>query len=337
MRPRPPLPRLLRFGLQYLAGWELSGVGLNLTRRCNLRCAYCKAMDNSPERRARELSPAHWRQIIDRLADHRRAHFIFTGGEPLLYRGVFELIDHAARRALTSLITNATLLDEAAFARLENLDFLTFSCDTLGRTAGGHPKDPRPHLARIAAGCRAARITPSAIVTVTAQNLDEVEPLVHLLHQQRVSALISLIHSGEGGFDFRPHAPELTFADEESRRRLGDLGRRLVALKREGVSVAESDHFLLNMERHARGDYRLRCPAADPFLTVDIDGRIKACHDTPASEQNALTFTDYPTMLRAVRATVPEGCTCYYDCYVEGKNSRAQNLGRLLRRFARGR
>lgn len=330
--PRMAPLRLARFGAMYLSGWELRGVGLNLTRRCNLTCRYCRIVDNSPERRRKELTPEQWLQIIDRLVSHRRAHFIFTGGEPLLYDGVFRLVDHASGRALTSMITNATLLDQACFDRLDNLDFLTFSFDTLDAGRSSLPKDPSARLGLIAEQCRRQRITPSAIVVVSAKNYTEVEDIVRLLDAHGISALLSMIHSGGGEWDFRHHAPDLEFSTEEDLRGLEALQRRLLEMKRAGVRIAESDTYLSNMAAFARGTFRIRCPAAQPFLTVDLDGRIKACHDTPASALNALTFTDYDAMLRQVRSTVHAGCNCYYDCYVEGQASRLRDAVRVLRR-----
>jgi len=278
-------------------------------------------------------------RIVDRFVAHGRLHFIFTGGEPLLYDGLDRVLRHTSQSALTSLITNATLLDEDAFGRLQDLDYLTFSWDTLGHASDapeGLTKNPAAHLPLIVEQCRRYAITPSAIVTVTAANLDDIVPIVRELDALGVSSLLSLIHSGDQTWDFRADVPELTFADAGSQKSLAALASRLLELKHQGVAIAESDAFLTHMADYVRGDFQMDCPAADNFFTIDVDGRIKACHDTPASDLNAQTFGDYEDMRRQVRDTVRPGCNCYYDCYFEARNTPLQTATRALRRTPAG-
>lgn len=331
--------RLLRFGTQHLLGGSLHGVGLILTRRCNLRCSYCRIISSDQATKAHELPPEGWMKIVDRFVAHGRLHFIFTGGEPLMYDGLARVLHHTSQSALTSLITNATLLDADAFGRLRDLDYLTFSWDTLDDAQDGHEgleKNPAAQLPLIVEQCRRYAITPSAIVTVTAANLDDIEPIVKTLHAQGVSSLLSLIHSGDQTWDFRADVPELTFHDESSQASLAALAHRLLTLKHQGVAIAESDAFLNRMVDYVRGDFQMDCPAADDFFTIDVDGRIKACHDTPASDINAQTFGDYEDMRRRVRNTVRSGCNCYYDCYFEARNTPLQTATRALRRTPAG-
>lgn len=325
--------RLLRFGTRHLLGGSLHGVGLILTRRCNLRCAYCGIIQSARASRSAELPPEEWMSIVDRFVSYGRLHFIFTGGEPLLYDGLDRLLQHTSQVALTSLITNATLLDADAFSRLRSLDYLTFSWDTLGSSdSPGLRKNPAARLPLIVEQCQRYAITPSAIVTVTAANVHEVEPMVRELDARGVSTLLSLIHSGDRSWDFRGEAPELTFADDASRAALDKLAQRLLTLKRQGVAIAESDAFLSHLGDYVRGNFQMDCPAAQDFFTVDVDGRLKACHDTPSSDVDARSFTDYEDMRRRVRATVRPGCNCYYDCYFEARNTPLQTAARALRR-----
>ncbi len=354
--------RLLRFGALHLLGGSLHGVGLVLTRRCNLCCPYCGVIQSELASRRHELAPEDWMDIVDRFVAHGRLHFIFTGGEPLLYDGLERLLRHTADAALTSLITNATLLTPDSFRRLRHLDYLTFSWDTLAKNQGqeasgaGLEKNPSHLLPLIAEQCRIHGITPSAIVTVTAANLHEIEPIILELHDHGISSLLSLIHSGDPteevtpqldgetsnraaerrGWDFRARAEGLDFRHDASLAALEALARRLLVLKRQGIAISESDAFIAGMRGYAEGSFQMDCPAADDFFTVDVDGRIKACHDTPASAIDARTWRDYEAMRQAVRQTVRPGCNCYYDCYFEARNTPSQTLLRYLRRASPG-
>ncbi len=323
------IARYGRLGLKYVTGHKPQGVGLILTRRCNIDCSYCKIKDNS--RKDDELSVEQWKGIIDKFVSNKHMHFIFTGGEPLLYEGVYELIDHASRNSVTSLITNTSLLDDESFSKLRNLDFLTFSCDTY-KKSDNLSKHTTDKFKMIAENCKKQRIKPSVIITVTSKNTKEVPMMIREASRYGISSLLSLIHSDKGDFDFRGYAPFLEFRTEEEINKLKELQRRILNMKRRGYKISEDDYFIENMINYAKKDFQIECPATDPFFTIDCDGRIKPCHDIKASDVNALEFTDYSSMKEKVANVVPNKCNCYYDCYVNNASSKIQLLKRSLRR-----
>jgi MoaA/NifB/PqqE/SkfB family radical SAM enzyme len=322
--------RLSRFGWDYVSGKKIQGVGLILTRRCNLSCKYCKIKDNASGKR--ELSVAQWKKAVDNFAKNGHRHFIFTGGEPMLYSGLSELMDYTSKKALTSLITNASYLDDQTFPGLKNLDFLTFSRDSLGKD-GTFEKDALPRLELISRWCRKLKITPSAIITVTSKNVKEVPDIVRKIDRYGISILLSYIHSsGEDSYEFRNHVPELEFRTRSDFQDLAAFQETMLRMKRDGFRIAESDNFIRNMINFAQGRYRLKCPATDPFFTVDVDGRIKPCHDIPASGVSALDFQDYFKMKHEVSKCIPAGCNCYYDCYFNSQDGFKNLLFQLLHR-----
>ncbi len=87
---------------------------LELTRRCNLKCAHCYlgGEGRGDGRGTDELSAREWRGIIDQVAAAGCLSAVFTGGEPLL-RDDFAGIYLAARERgmIVTLFTNATLVD----------------------------------------------------------------------------------------------------------------------------------------------------------------------------------------------------------------------------------
>ena len=117
-------------------GRPLKSLRISVTDRCNLRCRYCM-----PEAHYTWLPRA---EILD-LEEVARLARVFaglgvdkirlTGGEPLLRRGIFDLIgmlkeiEGIQEIALT---TNGILLEDAALSlRKAGLDRLTVSLDTL--------------------------------------------------------------------------------------------------------------------------------------------------------------------------------------------------------------
>lgn len=82
----------------------------NMTAQCNLSCKHCYlgAQDN---KQANELTTAEAKSFIADLASMNVPVLLFTGGEPLLRRDIFELSEFAANSGLRPAIsTNGTLI-----------------------------------------------------------------------------------------------------------------------------------------------------------------------------------------------------------------------------------
>ena len=108
--------RNLKFGIR-IPTHKISGVGIILTRRCNLECDYCNVIRSNNKK---ELKTEEWKKIITKFIKNKHIHFVFTGGEALLYPGIFELIDFTSKHALVSLISNGKLLTQENLKRLKN-------------------------------------------------------------------------------------------------------------------------------------------------------------------------------------------------------------------------
>jgi organic radical activating enzyme len=93
MRYREKLNRLLRSISKWILGRpRFDGrVRAYLTLRCNLRCDFCVNNDVDGGRKLREyqlLSPEQWIYIFNTL----NRDIVITGGEPLLYTGLDEVV-----------------------------------------------------------------------------------------------------------------------------------------------------------------------------------------------------------------------------------------------------
>ena len=86
-----------------LVAWEI-------TRRCNLACAHCRAGSLDTEYR-NELSTDECFKLIDQIAEVDKPILILTGGEPLCRPDVFTIGRYAAERGLRVVLgTNGTLI-----------------------------------------------------------------------------------------------------------------------------------------------------------------------------------------------------------------------------------
>ena len=308
------LSRTLRFA-PLLFTHKLTGVGLLLTRRCNLACDYCQVIRSGAPT---TLTPSQWNRIIDRFVQHRHRHFVLTGGEPLLYDGVDEVIRHASRKALVSLITNGTLLTPETLERLAGLDFLTISFDTLSRDLPG-AKNRLPDIRdMVREAADRSGFSISTITTITRRNLREAPAIIEWVLAAGFTAMVSVIHAGKTGnvstHEFRRPLGHQNAIPEEDRALVRETTSRLLALKDRYPNFAESREFIRGIPDFLEGRFQMPCHAGDAYMEVNNDGTIMACHDTAPSDVSALTFTDYREMQRRVREKIPPNCTCYYNC-----------------------
>lgn len=119
--------------------WPLDMAYLEVTNRCNLRCAHCykRAGDPLPE----ELSTKEWFKIIDDLKNLGVLTLALTGGEPLVRSDIFEIIEYAGESTVSvNLFTNGTLLTEKMVEKLKALDLEKVIVSIDGATAKTHEK-----------------------------------------------------------------------------------------------------------------------------------------------------------------------------------------------------
>ncbi len=86
-------------------------IAWEVTRACAYACVHCRA-DAQPQRHPLELTTEEGFQLIDRLAAFgNNPILIFTGGDPMMRRDLFDLIAYAAEKGLRcSLTPTATAL-----------------------------------------------------------------------------------------------------------------------------------------------------------------------------------------------------------------------------------
>jgi MoaA/NifB/PqqE/SkfB family radical SAM enzyme len=97
------------------------GVKLELTYRCNLRCAFCYT--DSPRRtleRVADLPDEEWRRIAEEALDLGILEAVLTGGEPLLRRELtLELLERLGGAGVSVMLnTNGWFVDDEVAARI---------------------------------------------------------------------------------------------------------------------------------------------------------------------------------------------------------------------------
>jgi len=95
----------------------------NSTRACNLRCLHCYT-DSDTRTHPDELTTDQAREMLRDLAQFGVPALLFSGGEPLLRRDLFDLADSARSIGLRcTLSTNGTLITEDVAQRIRQTGF----------------------------------------------------------------------------------------------------------------------------------------------------------------------------------------------------------------------
>lgn len=213
-RPQPALARdlahlVLNF-LLYLPGWNpqpalrtipLRVVYYAITDGCNLRCPYCYA--SSEKALPGELTHEQSLQLMDEIAECGATTVVFTGGEPMLRRDLFDVVRYARGLGLrTNIITNGTIVRNATTADIvaELFDSVAISID--GGTAELHEATRgRGTFAKTMTALRLlndAGVVPTINHVISGDNIDHLPDMAAIGAKYKVRQIRMMQHSDLG-------------------------------------------------------------------------------------------------------------------------------------------
>lgn len=299
----------LRWALQWrnltLAGGAADRIGCfgpgphvvwEATQRCNLRCAHCHAHGGARSADG-ELTTAEARELIRQVAQSGVRTFVFSGGEPLLRRDLFDLLEFARSVGLRLfLATNGLLVDEDAARRLRELQ--------VGVVIGLDAMEPAIHdeirglpgawegATRSVELCAREGLYFHLNVVATGANLEEVDRVI--AYGDRLGAYSHFVYRfvpmGRGS-----EAAELDLGAEEQ----ASLCETLIARQRDArgiiIPVALPEHWAhLLMRRGIRHPRVVRalsglfpgCQAGTGMTYIKPNGDVWACPFYPADVGN---------------------------------------------------
>ncbi|MGE5533270.1 MAG: radical SAM protein [Bacillota bacterium] len=104
------------------------------TFACDSSCVHCTSAGKPAV--SDEMSTEDAKKMVDRVVDFGATFFGITGGQPFLRKDLFEVLDYAAKKGLsTSIITDGRMLDQDAFKRIiKNQTKISVSIDGAEKT-----------------------------------------------------------------------------------------------------------------------------------------------------------------------------------------------------------
>ena len=105
-----------------------------LTYACNLECVHC--LSSSGRRDPRELTTDEAKAVLDELHDLQVFYINIGGGEPMIRRDFFELLEYSIGRGIgVKFSTNGAFIDAEKARRLTSMDYLDIQISLDGTDA----------------------------------------------------------------------------------------------------------------------------------------------------------------------------------------------------------
>lgn len=262
-----------------------------ITGKCNYNCRHCfNASDNAPLMSEWTLEEA--RSLIRQARDCGINAVIITGGEPMLHRNFFEIVEEIHRQGLyvNELNTNGSLIDQTALDRLKAIGchpIIKISFDGLGHHdwLRNHPGAEERALAALRL-CVKNGFTVWAQSNVHRLNVQAMLPTADLLDEMGVSEM-RIFRTTESP-RWKENAGDACLTMEEYyEEMLRFAGEYLKKPRRMDVDIWQ---FLMLFPRHAayrirpvecaEGEFRESIPVCRTnrgTICIGADGQVYPC------------------------------------------------------------
>lgn len=177
----------------------------NCTRQCNLNCLHCYADAKSvcsPD----EMSTEEAKAFIRGLAEFDVPVLLFSGGEPLLRKDIFELAGFAREQGIRpALSTNGTLINESVAETLRELGFSEVGISLDGIEENNDrfrgKKGAFKSVLRGIRTCVSKGLRVSLRLTITQFNYRDIPTILQLVEDENIGRVCfyHLAYSGRGG------------------------------------------------------------------------------------------------------------------------------------------
>lgn len=184
-------------------------VAWEVTRACALACLHCRATAQ-PKPDPRQLNHEEALRVIDQVREAGNPILIFTGGDPLMRRDVYDLMAYAVSKGLrTALTPSATaLVTPKNLARVREAGVSRIAVSLDGPTAEAHDQfrgfpGTFERTMRIMQYVREAGLTLQINTTVSRYNVNVLERMVDIVQEAGAVqwSVFFLVPTGRGKLD----------------------------------------------------------------------------------------------------------------------------------------
>jgi putative heme d1 biosynthesis radical SAM protein NirJ1 len=189
----------------------------NCTNTCNLKCRHCYA-NSTNEKYEGELSTQEAKIFIDDLGELKVPVLLISGGEPLVRKDIFDLIQYAKKNNIRSTVsTNGTLIDKEMALDLKKygVSYVGISLDGIG-SRHDEFRGIKGSFDKAIAGIRNCLDIGQKVglrFTISSSNYDQLEDIFKLIREEQIPRVCfyHLAYSGRGNSMV---AEDITYAEK---------------------------------------------------------------------------------------------------------------------------
>ncbi|MDR0609083.1 MAG: radical SAM protein [Planctomycetaceae bacterium] len=252
---------------------------LEMTYRCNHRCVFCScAWFAGRYEILPELDILQWRTVINMLRERGVTIMSFTGGEPLLKEGLFEIMTHAIKSGVhIHLLSNGCAMSDEVL-QFCSVHQVQLSMSLPGLTTFSEHTDSNTQVENILSWFKKAHelgITTVAGITVTKRNLPELfETAAEALLAGADTILLNRFMPGGRGLFYR----NWELNHWELLEMLETVEEVLKIANRYGSVGTELPRCLIDPSKYKHLRTSTNCNAATHFFAVDPSGYVRVCN-----------------------------------------------------------
>lgn len=254
------------------AGKPAEAVYFNITSDCNLSCVYCY---KGGVKKNEYMDPSNALVFLSSIEKvNPKCNIIITGGEPFLHPELFKLLDLIRQKGFTcSILTNATLINDACVEKLKEYDNLTnIQVSIDGITEATHKMTRGNSYAKTMKGINAiikSNLNYSLAPTIHDKNLSEVYDIAHFAFSNNggftPNNLRNFPGSDSNGFSLS-NSNLTSILEEVEGKLVKEFGEDYYQFRKRGFIVKDCD----------RNNFI--CGMAHSLFEIDFNGDVYPCH-----------------------------------------------------------
>lgn len=246
-----------------------------VTRKCNCRCPACNLWEKDDSMDAEEFI-----SYLDKLYDAGFRLIEFTGGEPLMYPQLFNLVRAARDKGFfVQLMSNGTLINEKTIKKMKKygVGLLNISVDHYDNQKASEYRSFKDINKRIEKAVEYAKkydIFTSSTTLLTTLNCGEIEKVIDYINNDLGIPFSFCPPEVSENYPLGKN-PEGTIPSKDT---LLKTLNRILEKKRSGAEVVNSTSFIKDFKRWLKGkEAKYPCRAGQNIAYVDWNLNVFRC------------------------------------------------------------
>lgn len=258
---------------------------IEITNACNMKCKHC--MNGSGKNAKEGLKKEDILKLIDELYENKTEEIYISGGEPLLYPYIDEVILHANSLGIkVTLATNALEVPKHLETIKKGVQLVSISLDGIGSTHDNFRGVPGAfdNCINVFKLLKENNVKTRISAMIWKENINQLEEMISTAKSCGVSKvnLAFLIPTGRAKNDDTIKLPEGKYKEMVD----------AVAKLRE---IYKSDDFDIELRRNTVLDKdSIDCPGGRNLVHINVDGKVSPCSWIAKLDENNKFSLNWP-------------------------------------------